>query len=85
MVYGNSTITAYLKSVKKVKNTQKEAISMLGLTQADSIFTTNLIKISQDVQTVVQKGNQIDVKSDQAYEKLEAISKQIKEIINKTK
>lgn len=81
-IYANSTITGYLQSIRKVKSAQQEALSMIGLSGADSIVTNSLVQISDRVSKAVQLGKNIDVMSDEAKNQLDEISKQIKDITN---
>ena len=82
-IYANSTVTAYLQSIRKVKGAQQEALSMLGLAGADTLITNSLVKVSEQVENAVNAGKKIDVQSDDAYNQLEKISNQIKAITNK--
>lgn len=82
-IHANSTITSYLESVRKVRKSQQEALSMVGLQGADTIMTNSLIKVSKLVNDAVEMGKEIDIKSDEAYSKIEEISSQIKKITNK--
>ena len=82
-IYANSTITAYLQSIRKVKETQQEALSMIGLQGADSLITNTLVNISEKIEAAITKGKEIDIKSDEAMQKLEEITNQIKKITNK--
>jgi len=79
-IYANSTITGYLQSVRKVKEAQQEALSAIGLKGADTLITNGLVKVSEQVNEAVRKGKEIDVKSENAFQQLEEISNQIKEI-----
>ncbi|WP_430972712.1 hypothetical protein [Sunxiuqinia rutila] len=81
-VYANSSITAYLKSLRKVKESQQEALSMVGLSGVDTKITESMSNLSEQIERAVQKGKEIDVKSDDAYQQLEEVSNQIKKIIN---
>ena len=82
-MYANSTITAYLKSIRKVKETQQEALSMIGLKGADSIVTSKLLLLSDGVKEAIQKGKEIDTKSDDALNKIKEITDKIKELTKK--
>lgn len=82
-IYANSTITAYLQSIQKAKDTQKEALSMVGLGRADTLITNSLVKISEQVEKAVKEGKNIDIKSDDAYSQVEKITNQIEAITNK--
>ncbi len=82
-IYANSTITAYLESIRKVKSAQKDALSMVGLEGADTLIINNLVKLSNQVDMALIKGKKIDIKTDDAYNKLESIIKEIKDLTNK--
>lgn len=81
-IYANSTITAYMESVRKVKASQKEALSIVGLKDADATITNKLVKASEIVNEAILKGKEIDVKSDEAAPKIEALLNKIKSITN---
>lgn len=82
-IYANSTITGYLESVQKAKTAQKEALSMVGLEGADTLMTNNLVKLSEQIDIALQKGKDIDIKSDEAFNQFESIIKEIKNLTNK--
>lgn len=82
-MYANSTITAYLKSIRKVKETQQEALSLVGLKGLDSTITSKLLKLSDGVSEAIQKGKEIDTKSDDALNKIKEITDKIKELTKK--
>lgn len=82
-IYANSTITVYLESMRKVKESQQDALSIVGLKGTDTLMINTLIQVSELVNDAVKKGKEIDVKSDNAYSKIEELSNQIKKITNK--
>lgn len=82
-IYANSTITGYLQSVRKVKEAQQEALSVIGLKGADTLITNGLVQVSEQVNEAVRKGKEIDLKDKNAFQQLEEISTLIKEIIIK--
>lgn len=79
-IYANSTITGYLQSVRKVKEAQQEALSVIGLKGADELITNGLVKVSEQVNEAVRKGKEIDVKSENAAQQLDEIATLIKEL-----
>ena len=79
-MYANSTITAYLSSIRKVKETQQEALSMVGLKGVDSLVTTKLLLLSTGIKEAIQKGEEIDTKSENAITKIKEITDKIKEL-----
>jgi vacuolar-type H+-ATPase subunit H len=82
-MYANSTITAYLSSIRKVKATQQEALSMIGLKGIDSLVTTKLLLLSNGVKEAIQQGKEIDTKSDNAINKIKEITDKIKALTQK--
>jgi hypothetical protein len=80
-IYANSTITGYLESIRKVKDAQQEALSRIGLPGADTVLTNKIIKVSEGVHKALEKGKEIDVKSDDAIKKLEDVSEKIKNLL----
>ena len=81
--YANSSITAYLQSIRKVKEAQQQALSMVGLEGSDTLVTKSLIKLSEQVEKAVKIGKEIDIQSDDAYKQLEKVANQIREITYK--
>jgi hypothetical protein len=82
-IYANSTITVYLQSLQKVKSTQQDALSLIGLKGADTLITNSIVQVSEQVEKAVKMGKDIDIKSDDALIQMEKIENQIKEITNK--
>lgn len=82
-IYANSSITAYLQSIKKVRDAQQQALSMVGLEGTDTQITSSLVQLSDQIEKAVKTGKEIDIKSDDAYKQFENVSNQIKEITNK--
>jgi hypothetical protein len=82
-VYANATVTGYLESVRKVKEAQKEALALVGLKDADVKMISTLLKISHGVNDAIEIGKKIDLESDDAYEQLEKVSNQIKNLTTK--
>lgn len=80
LIYANSTITGYLESIKKVKESQQEALNLLGLQGKDEELNEALLQISEMVNSAVQKGKEIDIKSEDALEKIEDVMNQLKKI-----
>lgn len=82
-IYANATLTAYLTSIHKVKKSQNEALSIIGLSGMDTSVTNRLVELSGLVDMALQKGEKIDIKSDEAYQQIEDIVNKIKELTNK--
>lgn len=82
-LYANSTITAYLQSIRKVKETQQQALSMIGLKGLDSTVTNKLLRLSDGINEAILKGKEIDTKSDDALNKIKEITDKIKDLTKK--
>ena len=82
-IYANATLTAYLVSAHKIKESQNEALSIIGLNGMDAAVTNKLVELSDFVDVVLKKGENIDIKSDKAQQQIEDIVNKIKELTNK--
>tara|TARA_R110002050_G_scaffold113401_1_gene228112 strand:- start:8897 stop:9652 length:756 start_codon:yes stop_codon:yes gene_type:complete len=82
-IYANSSITAYLQSIRKLKEGQQLALSKIGLEGADIRITDSLLKLSTEIGEVTRAAKKIDIQSDDAFQQLEKVSNQIKEITSK--
>ncbi len=82
-IYANATLTAYLVSVRKVKESQSEALTIVGLNGLDTTVTNRLIELSGFVDVALEKGGKIDIKSNEAQQQIEDIVNKIKELTNK--
>lgn len=74
----NATLTAYLSSARKVKETQDKALASIGLNGLNDKTTEKLVELSDFMDEVLKKSEQIDIKSTEAQ-------KQIEEVISKFK
>jgi len=81
-IYANSAITAYLQTIRKVKDAQHEALNLIGLAGADTLMTNSLVKLSEKVSSAVITGKEIDLQSADAYNKLTEITNKLTEITN---
>ncbi len=84
-IYANSTITGYLESIRKVKESQQETLKVIGLEGKDEELNNILLKASETINYAIDKGKEIDVRSENALNEIEEISNIIKEITNKNK
>ena len=82
-IYANTTLTTYLVSVRKVKESQNEAFSIAGLNGLDTTVTNQLVELSNFVDMVLKNGEKINIKSDEAQQQIEDIANKIKELTNK--
>uniref|UniRef100_UPI003217F14C hypothetical protein n=1 Tax=uncultured Draconibacterium sp. TaxID=1573823 RepID=UPI003217F14C len=81
-IYANTTVTAYLKSLRKLKDTQQEVLTKIGLDGVDGLITDSLMKFSEEVEKAVKVGKKIDIESDDAFNQIEKLTNQIKELTN---
>ncbi|KAB1065580.1 hypothetical protein [Salibacter halophilus] len=79
----NANLTGYLQSIRKVKESQKEALGIIGLEGKDKDLNNMLLRTSETLSTSLEKAKEIDVKSDDAIQKIKDISDKIKSITNK--
>lgn len=84
-IYANTTLTAYLVSANKVKESQSEALSIVGFKGVDTTVTNKLVELSAFIDIALEKGEKIDIKSDEARQQIEDIVNKIKELTNKIK
>ena len=82
-IYANATLTAFLESTRKIKESQSEALSIAGLGGLDNTVTNKLVELSGFIDSAIKEGNAIDVKSDKTQQQIEEISNKIKGLTNK--
>ena len=73
LIYANATITGHLRSIKKVRDAQKEALKLIGLEGLDEKVTSSLTKLSNQIENAVEKGKEIDEKAENAGTEIEAL------------
>lgn len=83
IIYANTRLTMYLESARKVKETRNEAFSIVGLDGIEDGITKKIIELSNFLDNAIKVGNKIDVKSEEAKDKIENLINQIKEQTNK--
>jgi hypothetical protein len=83
VLLANTSITNYLKSIQKLKETQQEVLSIVGLSGADTTIINTLMNVSEKVNDVVKAGKKIDIESDKALEKIDKLSEKIKKLTTK--
>ncbi len=66
-----------------MKESQKEILSIVGLKGMDEELNNTLLKASNITKSLLIEGKEIDIKSDDAFEKIKKISAKIKSITNK--
>ncbi|ARV05239.1 hypothetical protein BTO04_00375 [Polaribacter sp. SA4-10] len=79
----NSSVTNYLQSILNLKESQKEVLSIVGLQGKDEELNNTLLKVSEFTKSLLTEGRKIDIKSDDAFDKMKTISDKIKSITNK--
>lgn len=82
-IYANTNLTAYLSSARKVKESQSEALSVVGLEGMDTTVTDKLVELSGFIDTALKEGEKIDIKSDKAQQQINDIIDKIKKLTNK--
>jgi hypothetical protein len=83
VIYANATITGYLESVQKVKETQKEALALIGLAGVDTITVNTLANLSEQVSNAISEAEKIDMYSESAFNQFKAVTDKIKELTSK--
>jgi hypothetical protein len=78
LIYANTSLTAYLKSLREVKKNQQRAAEYLNVKDVDQFITNNLMKTSELINKAIKASNEIDIKSTDAINKIDEISNQIK-------
>lgn len=79
LIYANTSLTAYLKSLQEIKKSQQNATEYLNVKNVDQYITNNLAKTSEMISKAIKASNKIDVKSNEAIDKINEISNQIKQ------
>tara|TARA_R110000787_G_scaffold88545_3_gene187895 strand:+ start:3140 stop:3883 length:744 start_codon:yes stop_codon:yes gene_type:complete len=83
-IYANATMTGYLESIRKVKDAQNEALSLItGVKNTDSIVRSKILQLSDIVNSAIDKGKGIEKGTDEAKIQIEDFLKKIKELTNK--
>jgi len=82
LISANSSLTGYLVSLTEIKKAQREAIGQLNLQDADLFITNNLVRSSELINKAIKASAKIDSKSDEALDKFNEITDNIKKAIN---
>jgi len=85
LIYANTSLTAYLKSLREVKKTQQSAAEYLNVKGVDQFITNNLMKTSELINKAIKASDEIDIKSADAINKINEISNRIKNASNENK
>jgi hypothetical protein len=79
-IQANSKITASLLDIRNEKENRKSILPGTGISGADTLTTNNLVRLSESIDQVVEEGKKIDIRGDDAYRQVEAVSKRIKQL-----
>ena len=79
----NSSVTNYLQSISNLKESQQEVLSVIGLKGKAEELNKSLLKVSELTKTLLAKGKEIDLKSDEAFQKMKTLTNTMKSITNK--
>ena len=79
----NSSVTNYLQSVLSLKESQREILSIVGLKGMDEALNNTLLKVSEVTKSLLIEGKEIDIESDDAFNKIKKIAAKIKSITYK--
>ena len=79
----NSSVTNYLQSVLSMKESQREILSIVGLKGMDEALNKTLLQVSDVTKSLLIEGKEIDIESDDAFDKIKKIAAKIKSITNK--
>lgn len=80
VLLANTSISNYLKSIRKLKETQQEVLSMVGLSGADTAVINSLMTVSEKVNEAVKTGKKIDIESDKASEEIREVIEKIEQL-----
>ncbi len=73
-------VTGHLASVRRVREVQNEILADVGLGDVRERITVTTAKISNKVAEFVETGNEIDVRIDDAAEKIQALDEKIDDL-----
>jgi len=79
----NSSVTNYLQSISNLKESQQKVLSVIGLKGKAEELNKSLLKVSELTKTLLAKGKEIDLKSDEAFQKMKTLTNTMKSITNK--
>jgi hypothetical protein len=82
-VLANSSVTNYLQSILNLKESQNKVLSIVGLKGKAEELNSTLLKVSDFTKSLLTKGKEIDINSDDAFDKMKTITDEIKRITNK--
>lgn len=84
VIYANMALTAYLSSVRKLKETRDETLSGMGIKEGENSVTGKIMELSRFTDAILQKAKQIDIQNDQAEQEIDGIIGEIKKLTNTT-
>ena len=83
-IYANATLTAFLESARKVKESQSEALSIVGFGGLDNTITHKLVELSEFIDSAIKKVTLQMSKAILLKNKLKRIINKVKEFTNRT-
>lgn len=83
-LYANATLTAYLESIKSVRKSQQNALQQAGVSVLDTISVDTNNEIAEQLSQIIKKGEQIDVTSKEAYQKIEELTNELQKLTTKS-
>lgn len=79
-IYANATLTAHLKSIRKVKETQSEALQLVGLNNVHETITDYAVKTSEIVNEATKTAKKLGDTSDEVLDKIYELKRKLKTI-----
>lgn len=76
-IYANATLTAHLKSIRRVKETQSEALELIGLENVHETITNYALKASEIVKNATITARKVDKSSDEVLQKIEELKQKL--------
>jgi|LGVF01.1.fsa_nt_gb hypothetical protein len=76
-INANAALTIHLKSIRKVKDTQSEALKLIGLNNVQEDITDYLIKASDIVEEATKTAKDVDKTSDEVLVKVDELRKKL--------
>ena len=82
-IKANQTIVNYLESLRKINESQRQIMSLIGLDGVEDKLTGRALEISQYVENALRDGRKIDLTQENGIQKIDNIMDGIQKIINK--
>ncbi len=85
VIAANATLTAYLTSARKLKESRAGVYDQIGLECVEDWTTNQLVGLSDNLDRLIAAGNRIDVKSEEAKVQIDNLISNIKSLTNNIK